>query len=99
MHTILHAAVPPAQAAAELATALIPGILAALRAAPVLADGTAAETRARLSVENAAMAATIAMPASTAVSGMARRCAAPRLAVRGSLTLGVWEARSRLVVP
>lgn len=83
MHTIPRAAALPVQAAAELATALILAIPAVLQAAPALAVGTAAATHARLLVESAATVGTIAMLASTAGSGMARRCAALRLAAPG----------------
>lgn len=95
---IARAVVPPAQAAAPLATALIPVILAALRA-PVRAGGTAVPTRARPSVESAVMAATIVTRASIAVFGMARRSAALRLGVRESLILGVPEEVRLLALP
>lgn len=92
------AAVPRAQAAATLATAPIPAILAALRA-PVRAGGTAVPTRAHPSAESAVMAATIVIRASIAVSGMARRSAALRLDVRESLILEVPEEVRLLALP
>jgi hypothetical protein len=97
--TILRAAAQRAPAAAEPATARTLAILAALLVAPVLADGTAVAMRVPLLMENVAMADTTVALASIAASTMAKRCAALRLVVQESRTLGVWEVRSQLLLP
>lgn len=77
-------------------TLVIPAVMAG---APVPPDGTAVAIHARLLTESAAMVDTTAALASIAASIMARRSAVPRLVVRESLILGVWEALSLLVLP